>query len=39
VGYDEIVLVTISSLLTFTITAPHRHMLGYIVLCIPLRQN
>ncbi len=28
VGYNEIVLLTISSFSTSTFTAPHRHMLG-----------
>ena len=40
VGYDELSVVTRFNELTSTLfSAPHRHMVGYIVLCIALWQN
>jgi hypothetical protein len=40
VGYNELYVVTrFNELMSMLFIAPHRHMAGYIVLCIALLQN
>jgi hypothetical protein len=40
VGYNELYVVTrLNELTSILFIAPHCHMVGYIVLCIALRQN